>query len=323
MQKVSPRYIGLVPPEQGITTDTPTLVPHDSNFLDELVPHCSQSKGMKEGDCEDRIIPGFPLSLDRFPGCVSGLMFGVLDGHGGSSCVDYIQKQLPLAINSALSAGPQDESIPILLKRAFSSADSNYLYIAKRNNDNSGTTAATATFISTDSSQVRLLLGSVGDSRAVLFSRDPHSGRIIVRCENPVHRPALPHEKRRIESMGGHVMCIQGIDRVVMRVRETTIGLSVSRAFGDLLMKDPKPVVSSVPEFNEVIIDPLNDLFVVLGTDGVFDYVPIEVIAHLVVHSPKAADKIVEIAKSNGSTDDRTCMVIKLRSDNNENVHYN
>lgn len=313
----------MLAPEQAITADTPAIEFNAADFLDELVPHCAQSKGMKEGDCEDRIIPGFPFPLDRFPGCVSGLMFGVLDGHGGSSCVDYIQKQLPLAINSAFSAGPQDESIPILLKRAFSSADSNYLYIAKRNNDNSGTTAATATFIATDSCQVRLLLGSVGDSRAVLYSRDPQSGRIIVRCENPIHRPALPLEKRRIESMGGHVMCIQGIDRVVMRVRETTIGLSVSRAFGDLLMKEPKSVVSSVPEFKDVIIDPLNDLFVVLGTDGVFDYVPCEVIAHLVMSSPKAADEIVEIARTNGSTDDRTCMIIKLRSGNNENVHYN
>lgn len=299
--------------------------PEQVDLLSHLIFGSAQSKGMKEGNCEDRIIRKFSVPVDKLESCSGCVMVGVLDGHGGSSCADYIQQQLPISISNSVSSAAKrsssdSETLQAHLRSAFASTDSNFLYVARRNNDNSGSTAATCTFMLSDKgggNELRLLLGSVGDSRTVLYGTDPSTGRIIPVSENPVHRPAMPQEKRRVESMGAQVMRIQGIDRVVMRVKDSTIGLAVSRAFGDLLMKEPKQVVSAVPEFTDVLVDLKTDQFVVLGTDGVFDFIPAQTIGDIVACADRtedgltrAAESIIALARSNGSTDDRTCVII-------------
>jgi serine/threonine protein phosphatase PrpC len=82
-------------------------------------------------------------------------------------------------------------------------------------------------------------------------------------------------------------------------------------------MKEPKQVVSAVPEFTDVVVDLETDQFVVLGTDGVFDFIPVQTIGDIVACADRtedgltrAAESIVALARSNGSTDDRTCVII-------------
>ncbi len=317
--------------------EEPELPPEDR--LNQIAVYYGQAKGLKEGNCEDRVIAKFSATSGLCGRQVDCVVVGVLDGHGGSACVDYIQQQLPVSIKGELSSLlleklPATDEIQSCMRRAFYNADSNFLYVAKRNNDNSGTTAATCVFYShrDDPSSLRVQLGGVGDSRAVLFRLDPLSQRILPVAANPVHRPAIPAEKRRVESMGGQVLNIQGIDRVVLRVGQGMIGLAVSRAFGDLLMKEPKPVVSAVPEFSNIPLDLDLDQFIVIGTDGIFDFVQVELIGQIVAKAPrtqagmkKAIDQIIAIARSNGSSDDRTCLVVdfhwanRATSSNSEN----
>ena len=74
----------------------------DIDLFKDLVVVSSQSKGMKETDCEDRILEKFKIPLEYINSSASCVMIGCLDGHGGSNCVEYITKQLPVSILSVI-----------------------------------------------------------------------------------------------------------------------------------------------------------------------------------------------------------------------------
>ena len=299
----------------------------DIDLYNDLVVTISQAKGMKESDCEDRILDKFKLPLEYMNSSASCVMIGVLDGHGGTTCVDYVTKQLPVSLLSVMRNPMKrklsdSENIITVTKKAFQTTDHNFLHMAKRmGGDNSGSTIACATFFGPDPSdgQLRVLLGSLGDSRAVLYKLSTTG--VDVHASSPIHKPSSKSETRRISAEGGQVSRIQGIDRVVKRIANatgiSTVGLSVSRAFGDVLMKHPKPVISAVPEFTEAVVDFDADQFLVLGTDGVFDYISEAEVGSIVSKSGRTkqemqttADEIVALAKSRGSTDDRTCVIV-------------
>jgi serine/threonine protein phosphatase PrpC len=287
----------------------------------------AQAKGAKEGECEDRVIDKFTLPLGYMNSSASCVMLAVLDGHGGSLCVDYVQKQLGVSVIAALRnpqkrKGSDSETLQTVLRKAFQNTDHNFMYLAKRSGNSSGSTIAFATMFGPDASDgsLRVLLGSLGDSRAVLFRLDRddlEQKRVIAVASSPVHKPSGKSEMRRIQSQGGQVCNIQGIERVIKKVNQTTFGLSVSRAFGDLPLKEPNMVISNVPDFTEQTIDFDLDQFLVLATDGVFDFVSFEQVGKLIANAErtekglkKAAEEILILAKSQGSADDRTCVIV-------------
>merc|ERR1712224_544933 len=98
------------------------------------------------------------------------------------------------------------------------------------------------------------------------------------------HKPNRPDEKRRIEAKGG-LVDMQGTWRVL--TPGPTVfggrsfqrwGLAVSRAFGDLLLKEPERygcanvspggLITAVPEIRVVHLQPLEDRFLILACDG-------------------------------------------------------
>lgn len=97
----------------------------------------------------------------------------------------------------------------------------------------SGSTATSLLFDSR-----KIFCANVGDSRAVLYSLVKKSQFKITPLSDD-HKPGLPAEKKRIESVGGRVEPILGPqgqwlgpDRVWMR-NEDTPGLAMSRSLGD------------------------------------------------------------------------------------------
>eukprot|EP00041_Stephanoeca_diplocostata_P028138 m.787719 g.787719 ORF g.787719 m.787719 type:complete len:94 (+) comp23309_c0_seq50:1959-2240(+) len=66
------------------------------------------------------------------------------------------------------------------------------------------------------------------------------------------HKPNRPDEERRIKRAGGHVIDAGGVFRVASSrglagVKGSTF-LSVARAFGDIGLKEPDPLVISTPD---------------------------------------------------------------------------
>lgn len=112
----------------------------------------------------------------------------------------------------------------------------------------------------------RLFCANIGDARAVI-SRE---GKAINLSKD--HKVSREDEQSRIKNDGGYIV----FGRVLGR-------LAITRAFGDFECKDLevqnkdteekeiKSFIISQPEIREIKIDPRDDEFVVLASDGLFD----------------------------------------------------
>ncbi|EPS66665.1 hypothetical protein M569_08112, partial [Genlisea aurea] len=147
----------------------------------------------------------------------------------------------------------------------------------------SGTTAVT--LIKQDSN---LIIGNVGDSRAVLATRSRDNSLVAVQLTVDL-KPNLPREAARIQKCKGRVFALQDEPEVarVWLPNSDSPGLAMARAFGDFCLKDFGLI--SIPDVYHHHISE-RDEFVILATDGVWD-----------VLSNKEAVDIVASAPSRGT----------------------
>ncbi|KAI3708769.1 hypothetical protein L2E82_38198 [Cichorium intybus] len=156
----------------------------------------------------------------------------------------------------------------------------------------SGTTAVTLIKQGQD-----LVLGNVGDSRAVLATRDEHDSLVSVQLTVDL-KPNLPKEAARIQQFKGRVFALQDEPEVsrVWLPNSDSPGLAMARAFGDFCLKDFGLI--SVPDiFYHRIID--TDEFVILATDGVWDVLSNKEAVDIVATAPTrstAARALVDCA---------------------------
>ncbi|GAB4856286.1 hypothetical protein Ancab_014214 [Ancistrocladus abbreviatus] len=114
-----------------------------------------------------------------------------------------------------------------------------------------------------------LVIGNLGDSRAVLCTRG-EKGQVIPIQLTVDMKPSLPREAERISYCNGRVFALDE-EPEVLRVwlpDEDSPGLAMTRAFGDFCLKDYGLI--SLPQlfFRKLTT---RDEFVVLATDGVWD----------------------------------------------------
>ncbi|KAI3459135.1 hypothetical protein Pfo_015798 [Paulownia fortunei] len=128
----------------------------------------------------------------------------------------------------------------------------------------SGTTAVTLVKQGQD-----LVIGNVGDSRAVLATRDENNSLTAVQLTVDL-KPNLPAEAERIRKCKGRVFSLQDEPEVarVWLPNNDSPGLAMARAFGDFCLKDFGLI--SVPEISYRRITD-KDEFIVLATDGIWD----------------------------------------------------
>jgi serine/threonine protein phosphatase PrpC len=140
------------------------------------------------------------------------------------------------------------------------------------------------------------------------------------------HKPELPEEEKRILSMGGRIDSFHDTDnnneplgpqRVWLPDQELP-GLAMSRSLGDTVAHSVG--VSSVPEVKSFLISP-DDKFIVIGSDGVWEFLSNEEVAEIVLpfyknNQPEsAANEIVKAAyrrwrEEEEVVDDTTAVVI-------------
>ncbi|KAI3859610.1 hypothetical protein MKX03_007629 [Papaver bracteatum] len=111
-------------------------------------------------------------------------------------------------------------------------------------------------------------------------------------------KPNLPQEAERINQCNRRVFCLDdepGVHRV-WRSDVESLGLAMSRAFGDYCVKDYD--VTSLPEVTQRRIT-TDDQFVVLATDGVWDVISNEEAVRIVFSTldrGKSSKRLVECA---------------------------
>ncbi|MCE5166304.1 hypothetical protein HAX54_017212, partial [Datura stramonium] len=111
-----------------------------------------------------------------------------------------------------------------------------------------------------------LYMGYIGDSRAILASKDENDSMVAIQLTVDL-KPDLPKEAERIKQCKGRVFALQDEPEVqrVWLPFDNAPGLAMARAFGDFCVKDYG--VISVPEFSHRVLTE-RDKFIVLASDG-------------------------------------------------------
>ncbi|XP_057765335.1 probable protein phosphatase 2C 6 [Salvia miltiorrhiza] len=142
-----------------------------------------------------------------------------------------------------------------------------------------------------------LIIGNVGDSRAVLATRDKDNVLAAVQLTVDL-KPNLPREAARIQKCKGRVFALQDEPEVarVWLPNSDSPGLAMARAFGDFCLKDFGLI--SIPDvYHHHITE--RDEFVILATDGVWDVLSNKEAVDIVASAPgrgTAARALVDCA---------------------------
>ncbi|OAY76580.1 putative protein phosphatase 2C 74 [Ananas comosus] len=289
---------------------------------------------------------------ERFGSREDTAFCGVFDGHGpfGHLVAGKVRDILPLMLSanikmersrSASSKGTTsvcqdeasrgsgesearvagEEALETLAKSILTSFRIMDKELSLRRNINSfvsGTTAVTLIKQGED-----LLIGNLGDSRAVLGTRDQRNRLTAVQLTVDL-KPDLPAELERIKRCKGRVFPFKGEPHVarLWRPNHASPGLAMARAFGDFCLKDCGLI--SVPEIYYRRITE-RDEFIVLATDGVWEVLSNREVVKIVASAPdraSAARHIVEAANRawslklpNNMTDDCTAVCLYLNTD--------
>ncbi|XP_024991575.1 probable protein phosphatase 2C 52 [Cynara cardunculus var. scolymus] len=142
-----------------------------------------------------------------------------------------------------------------------------------------------------------LFMGSIGDSRAIMASKDVNDSLVAIQLTVDL-KPDLPREAERIKRCKGRVFALQDEPEVprVWLPFDDAPGLAMARAFGDFCLKEYG--VISIPEVSHRILTE-NDKFIVLASDGIWDVLSNEQVIETVSSAPtrsSAARILVDLA---------------------------
>ena len=205
---------------------------------------------------------------------------GVCDGHGkyGKEVSTYISQNLPKEIDHKISSTKINisnfpfQNFSKLINDSFFQINSSLIKNKNIDTSSSGSTCSSIIF-----SKTRLLSINLGDSRCILGKYFEEKNKWSCINLTKDHKPNDINERKRIIKHGGKIFQEKdefGNDIGIMRIwlkDEGGIGLALTRSFGDELLN--KIGVNCVPEIKEFFLEK-NDKFIIIGTDGLWEYIP-------------------------------------------------
>ncbi|CAM8888072.1 unnamed protein product [Rhodiola kirilowii] len=173
-----------------------------------------------------------------------------------------------------------------------------------------------------------LVLGHIGDSRAIMGTRDDDNCLVAHQLTIDL-KPNLPKEAARIHQCKGRVFALQDEPEVarVWLPNSDSPGLAMARAFGDFCLKDFGLI--SVPDVYYRRLTE-RDEFIILATDGVWDVLSNKEAVDIVASAPSrttAARALVDCANRawrlkypTSKTDDcaAVCLFLQQELTNND-----
>ncbi|XP_031707258.1 protein phosphatase 1K, mitochondrial [Anarrhichthys ocellatus] len=224
------------------------------------------------------------------------LYFAVFDGHGGPHAADYCYTFMEKFIRDALE---DEDNLEKVLKKAFLDVDKALLTHLRYFNNASFLTAGTTATVALLRDGVELVVGSAGDSRALLC-RKGGANKLT-----KDHTPDLKEERHRIQRFGGFVTWNS--------VGEANVNgrLAMSRSIGDFHLKASGVIAE--PDTRRLTVQHANDSFLALTTDGINFLLSEQEICDVInqCQDPtEAADVIAQQALQYGSEDNATIIVV-------------
>ncbi|CAN4117864.1 unnamed protein product [Withania somnifera] len=204
--------------------------------------------------------------------------------NGGLHFDDIVDDDLAESVEAENNEKFPESHLPLKrsILRAFRSMDKELKLHTSIDCFCSGSTAVTLVLQGQD-----LFVGNVGDSRAVLATRDKDNSLVAVQLTVDL-KPNLPREAARIHKCKGRVFALQDEPEVarVWLPNCDSPGLAMARAFGDFCLKDFGLI--SVPDVYYHHITE-RDEFVLLATDGVWDVLSNKEAVDIVASAPSRA----------------------------------
>ena len=231
--------------------------------------------------------------------------FSIFDGHGGKQVPFFLSQNFSKFLLEELNKVALSEDIQSNVDKIISSIKSTFEKIDddiiknKNFKDENGSTGTILLIFREPNNPLKriIICANVGDSKGYLINKD----KIILITKD--HNCKDDNEVKRIKSKGGFVF--QG------RVFGSLV---LTRSFGDKEFKQYG--VISTPDYYWGIIDD-NDLYAIIGSDGVWDVIPQEDIYEMSkekMTSEEFAKRIIVMSIDRGTRDNITCCVIKLNS---------
>ena len=173
----------------------------------------------------------------------------------------------------------------------------------------------------------KLFCSNVGDSRGIVVKKKSGDTKIIAQAISRDQKPCQADEAARIVKHGGRIDSFRdpqknpiGPLRVWLKEQDIP-GLAMTRSFGDEVAS--RVGITAEPEILELDLCP-DDRFVVLASDGVWEFLSNEDIAKIVMpyfeckNAEKAAEAVVRESylkwkqEEDDIIDDITCVIIFL-----------
>lgn len=245
-----------------------------------------------------------------------------MDGHGpdGHRVSHRTVQTVPFFLVNS-SSFPHD--METALNEAFDSAHKDLIELASLEDwdlHGSGSTAVTAVWNGST-----VWIANTGDSRCVIGTEV--GGHTLFQTVD--HKPNQREEKRRINERGGHVVQFaypdgSNVHRVFLRGQNFP-GLSMSRSFGDLAVKEQG--VIATPDISVHKVDPNEKPFLVLGSDGVWEFLETDFVVDIVAQTLQQAGAVHSVERlraearkawhenQGDNLDDITALVVRLGTD--------
>ncbi|CAF2309588.1 hypothetical protein BRARA_J00192 [Brassica rapa] len=232
---------------------------------------------------------------------------GVFDGHGphGHLVSRKVRESLPVRLLSFVQSkqsksdsqeaakekeeeeeASEEDKLKLLWEEAFLKAFS-AMDKELRSHPNVECFCSGSTAVTVIKQGSNLFMGNIGDSRAILGSKDSNDSMVATQLTVDL-KPDLPREAERIKQCKGRVFALEDEPEVprVWLPYDNAPGLAMARAFGDFCLKDYG--VISVPEFSHRVLTD-RDQFIVLASDGVWDVLSNEEVVEVVASAPRRA----------------------------------
>ncbi|CAI8584962.1 unnamed protein product [Vicia faba] len=239
------------------------------------------------------------------------ILCGVFDGHGplGHKVSQFIRDNLPLKLAAAIKMAQQKanryydatdadtetfddvhngshrhNNISLAswegcFLKSFDEMDE---HLAQEVNTDSYCSGCTAVTLIKQGDQ--LIVGNLGDSRAILCTRDRDQ---LMAVQLTVDlKPDIPSEASRIFNCEGRVFAAEEEPDVyrIWMPDDDCPGLAMSRAFGDFCLKDYGLIAAPDVFYRKIT---KQDEFVVLATDGIWDVLTNSEVVNIVASAPR------------------------------------
>ena len=235
-------------------------------------------------------------------------VLGIFDGHGGAEASAFLKKELKQELQDKFAEFNTENLTEVGLFLAFKKC---FVELDDRYMGNDGTTATVAVLFHGAHFPLKeqIWVANVGDSRTILIDKE---GKATQATEDA--KPNIARYKKAIQKLGGRVL-YRGVPRVNGR-------LAVARAIGDHSIKGKtgQCCVSPKPKITSYSLADFKGGYLVLACDGLYDVATTNEVGEAVKRMTdrgltveEMSNKIVESAISNGSTDNVSAIVAKLR----------